>query len=83
MSAKTILVFLAQVLCTAHASAQAVSQFPKLTAPYPGQKPPGTLQEIFAPGIIPVDVNVEHSAVVFSPAGDEVFRYTVRGTHHL
>ena len=47
--------------------------FPKLKGPYLGQKPPGMKPEIFAPGIISVDENFEHSAAVFSPDGKEVF----------
>jgi hypothetical protein len=46
--------------------------FTTLQGPYLGQKPPGAYPEIFAPGIISVDTNFEHSAAVFSPAGDEV-----------
>jgi Tol biopolymer transport system component len=49
------------------------SDFPKLTGPYLGQKPPGKTPEYFAPGIIAVDANFEHSAAVFSPDGREVF----------
>lgn len=49
------------------------SDFPKLTGPYLGQKPPGKAPEYFAPGIITVDANFEHSAAVFSPDGSEVF----------
>ena len=47
--------------------------FPQLTGPYLGQKPPGEKPVIFAPGIISVDKNFEHSAAVFSPDGKEVF----------
>ena len=47
--------------------------FPKLTGPYLGQTPPGETPELFAPGIISVDENFEHSAAVFSPDGKEVF----------
>lgn len=43
------------------------------TGPYLGQKPPGKTPEYFAPGIISVDENFEHSAAVFSPDGKEVF----------
>jgi WD40-like Beta Propeller Repeat len=43
-------------------------EFPKLTGPYLGQKPPGNTPEIFAPEVITVPV---HSAVVFSPDGLE------------
>jgi hypothetical protein len=41
--------------------------------PYLGQDPPGAVPELFAPGIISVDENFEHSAAVFSPDGREVF----------
>lgn len=46
---------------------------PVLKGPYLGQKPPGKTPELFAPGIISVDDNFEHSAAVFSPDGKEVF----------
>ena len=48
-------------------------EFPMLRGSYLGQKPPGTTPELFAPGIISVDENFEHSAAVFSPDGKEVF----------
>jgi len=48
-------------------------EFTKLTGPYLGQVPPGKTPELFAPGIISVDENFEHSAAVFSPDGKEVF----------
>jgi len=47
--------------------------FPKLTGPYLGQKPPGKMPKMFAPGIISVEENFEHSAAVFSPDNKEVF----------
>jgi hypothetical protein len=46
---------------------------PVLEGPYLGQKPPGKTPELFAPGVISVDENFEHSAAVFSPDGKEVF----------
>jgi len=49
------------------------NNFPTLTGPYLGQRPPGNTPEVFAPGIISVDENFEHSAAVFSPDGNEVF----------
>jgi hypothetical protein len=61
------------------------SDLPELKGPYLGQKPPGTTPEVFAPGVISVDENFEHSAAVFSPDGSEVFWctnvgwYTERG----
>jgi len=48
-------------------------EFPELIGPYLGQTPPGTTPELFAPGIISVDDDFEHSAAVFSPDGKEVF----------
>ena len=57
---------------TSHIVAQE-DDFPVLHGPYLGQKPPGVYPEIFAPGIISVDTNFEHSAAVFSPDGREVF----------
>lgn len=47
--------------------------FPVLSGHYLGQEPPGRAPEIFAPGIISVDENFEHSAAVFSPDNKEVF----------
>ena len=45
--------------------------FPKLTGPYLGQKPPGDIPELFMPGIIS---NCDlHSSVYFSPDGNEVY----------
>ncbi len=46
--------------------------FPILKGPFLGQTPPGTMPEMFAPGIVSTD-RVEHGTVVFSPDGDEVF----------
>lgn len=60
------------LLATISISAQQ-KEFPKLTGPYLGQTPPGKIPELFAPGIISVDENFEHSAAVFSPDGKEVF----------
>jgi len=49
------------------------SEFPVLTGPYLGQDPPGSTPRLFAPGIVSVSANFEHSAAVFSPDGLEVF----------
>jgi hypothetical protein len=47
------------------------NKFPDLKGPYLGQKPPGMMAEIFAPGI----VSTEHSEFcsVFSPDGSEFY----------
>ncbi|MBU1013894.1 MAG: hypothetical protein KKG99_12900 [Bacteroidetes bacterium] len=47
--------------------------FPVLKGSYLGQKPPGNIPEIFAPGIVSRDNYFEHSAAVFSPDGNEVY----------
>jgi hypothetical protein len=51
--------------------------FPKLTGPYLGQKPPGRTPEIFAPGIISIKNHRDYGCT-FSPDGKWFF-YT-RGT---
>lgn len=48
------------------------NDFPKLTGPYLGQKPPGLTPEIFAPGIISTPSAWE-AAISFSPDGKEIF----------
>jgi Tol biopolymer transport system component len=45
--------------------------FPKLTGPYLGQKPPGKTPELFAPGI--VSTGEDEAIAVFSPDGKEFF----------
>jgi hypothetical protein len=47
--------------------------FPKLTDPYLGQKPPGITPEIFAPGIVSSDGRLKHGPVAISPDGEEAF----------
>ena len=51
---------------------QASAEFPRLTGPYLGQKPPGKIAEPFAEKIIAVENNF-HGSVVFSPDGNEAF----------
>jgi hypothetical protein len=48
------------------------SEFPKLSGPYLGQKPPGMTPEIFAPGIVSTDGTPEFSGT-FSPDGKEYY----------
>jgi Tol biopolymer transport system component len=47
--------------------------FPVLKGPYLGQKPPGNIPELFAPGTVSRDDYFEHSAAIFSPDGNEVY----------
>lgn len=44
------------------------ANFPKLTGPYLGQKPPGNTPELLAPGIVSTEKN-EHMTPAFSPSG--------------
>lgn len=56
------------------------SEFPKLTGPYLGQKPPGKIPVIFAPGIISTGLN--EGACSFMPDGSEiVFAVIYRKPH--
>jgi len=48
------------------------SDLPTIESPYFGQKPPGLIPEIFAPGIISVNGRYEHG-ISFSPDLDEVY----------
>jgi len=65
--------FFSVLLAAAIAIGAQQADFPKLTGPYLGQKPPGTTPEIFAPGIISRPDYFEHSAAIFSPDGREVY----------
>lgn len=49
------------------------ADFTTLTGPYLGQALPGSTPRLFAPGVVSVSANFEHSAAVFSPDGREVF----------
>jgi len=50
------------------------TEFPKLSGPYLGQKPPGTTPEIFAPGIVSSAQFIDFKGS-FSPDGDEYYFY--------
>ena len=51
------------------------SDFPILKGPYLGQKPPGIIPEIFAPGIVSTEMH-EHSIPSFSPDGNQLLWYS-------
>ena len=55
------------------------TEFPKLTRPYLGQKPPGMTPELFAPGI--VSTNNTEWTLTFSPDGLECFS-TIQGINN-
>jgi Tol biopolymer transport system component len=67
---KLAIILCLQVLATSLLSQQ--SEFPKLSSPYLGQKPPGMTPEIFAPGIVST-VESDEFAGTFSPNGKEFF----------
>lgn len=72
--AKTLVLTVVLLLVCAAAPA---TEFTNLSGPYLGQTPPGTAPRIFAPGVVSVAANFEHSAAVFSPDGTELFWCTV------
>jgi len=53
--------------------AQEAQEFPVLKGEYLGQKLPGIVPEVFAPGILSDTSSWEHSQVSISPKGDEIF----------
>jgi len=55
------------------AAVSPLREFPGLSDPYFGQKPPGSKPEIFAPGVISLADYFEHSAAIFSPGGSAVY----------
>lgn len=67
----SIVMFLSIMIASCSNAQQ--DDFPVLKGPYLGQNLPGNRPEVFAPGIISVEANFEHSAAVFSPDGSEVF----------
>jgi len=73
---RIIYIYLIQLLAVITTNAQQ-TDFPKLTGPYLGQKPPGRLPEVFAPGIISFPETKEF-ACAFSSDGKE-FYYTSTG----
>ena len=52
---------------------QTIPEFPKLTGPYLGQKPPGTKPELFADSIFSSRYERFHTMICLSPDGEEVF----------
>jgi Tol biopolymer transport system component len=70
----TVFIFCLLVL-TATSILSQQSIFPKLTGPYLGQKPPGTVPEIFAPGFVSTESH--EFSCCFSPDGNE-FYFTQR-----
>jgi len=51
---------------------QGPTEFPKLSGPYLGQKPPGDRAELFGPGVVSTGY-FEHSSPVFTPDLKEIY----------
>ncbi|MHC4842147.1 MAG: TolB-like translocation protein, partial [Planctomycetota bacterium] len=51
---------------------QGQDKFPMLVGPYLGQKPPGLLPKVFAPGVVSINGRYEYG-IAFSPAMDEIY----------
>ncbi|MGD9347796.1 MAG: hypothetical protein PVH84_18175 [Candidatus Aminicenantes bacterium] len=70
-SASLIIAVTTAILLSGAIEAQKIkSEFPVLTGPYLGQKPPGMTPEIFAPGIVSVDKYSEF-VCIFMPGAEE------------
>jgi len=65
-----LLVVIILIIGTVGAQKKA-SDFPILTGPYLGQKPPGKIPEIFAPGVI--STRYSEQQIAFTPDGKELF----------
>ncbi len=59
-------------LLLSRGASQDPPKFPLLRGDYLGQKPPGAVAEVFAPGIVST-MDWEHGGPVFSPDGNEMY----------
>ncbi len=59
----------------------AKEDWPVLKGPYLGQKPPGMIPEIFAPGIVSTGIN--EGALIFSPDGKSIYYNITHLTHRF
>lgn len=69
---KKLIVIVFAILITATRITAQQKDFPRLSGPYLGQKPPGMTAEIFAPGIISLEGRYELNSE-FSHEGDEFY----------
>jgi Tol biopolymer transport system component len=65
---KVVIILISFVFTTSNAQAQE-TDFPKLTGPYLGQKPPGMNPELFAPDLL--SVGGDEANITFTPDGME------------
>lgn len=70
---KILVVFCLLLFQTTLIEAQTINDFPILKGEYLGQKPPGIIPEVFAPGIVSDSTWAEHCRMAVSPEGDEIF----------
>ena len=82
MKPKVIFIGSAILLVLIFNSCASQSNFPILKGPYFGQKPPGRIPEIFAPGIVSSE-HQEHSSLSISPDGKEMCWSRWRLPHDL
>jgi Tol biopolymer transport system component len=76
-----LVLFISTLLAFAQENKTDKSDFPILTGPYLGQKPPGMIPEIFAPGLVSTKDHLEFGCT-WSPDGKE-FYFTRRGGEYL
>jgi Tol biopolymer transport system component len=67
------LLFLLLLAFNSSVYAQDSQNFHVLKGEYTGQKPPGIIPEVFAPGIVSDTSWAEHGQVAISPKGDEIY----------
>lgn len=78
MKKRIYLVFVILVFVASIAAQE--KDFPELTGPYLGQKPPGMTPVIFSPGIVSTDAH--EFSIAVSPEGDEIFFTRMFGEGH-
>jgi len=59
--------------CGTSMAQQNPAEFPVLSGPYVGQKPPSYIPQVFMPGTVSSNRMPKHSAMAFSPDGTEVY----------
>ncbi len=74
-------VLLSAVLAAAMGLSQHQDDFPVLKGPYLGQKPPGMIPELFAPGIVSSGMN--EAGLVFAPDYGEIYYDMTHLTHRF
>ena len=68
-----------QILVIFTSATSAAPEWPEPSGPYLGLDSPGTVPEVFAPGLI--SFGFHEYGITFSPAGDEIFFVTANSTY--